>query len=270
MQNSSKNHTIKIYMLQLSMNKFITKSDKSKQSYNLAKMATELKVNTLILGDKGTGRKLLANEICTDCNRLEIEDFEQIIKDNKLPNNTNLIVYNIDCAINLSYVIKVASKHHIRLISTASNNNDVLKENFLVNIQLVPLQNRIEDMEYIKNRYLKDAKKIFKVDEINIKDINNLDLSQNGISLKESIYKYLALNSLDKVQLQDIVKYYFEHYFKNNHQDEKDDYKKLLSILEIPLLKSAKNILKSQLNISKVLKINRMTLRKKLFSYGLD
>jgi DNA-binding NtrC family response regulator len=252
------------------MNKFITKSNESKQCYNLAKMATEFNVNTLISGEIGTGRKLLAHEICEDCDMFEVADFEQHIKDNKLSSNTNIIIYNIDKANNLSYILKVASKYSIRIIATATSSNDVLKENFLVNIQTTPLKQRKEDIEYIKNIYFNDAKKIFKVDGINLKEIKNIDLSQNGISLKESIYKYLALNSLGCNQLQDMIEHHFEKKFILCEDKPKEDYKYYLGLLEIPLLKSAQKIYKSQLNISKVLGINRMTLRKKLFHYGLD
>ena len=249
------------------MNKFITKSNESKQCYNLAKMATELKVNTLILGENGTGKKLLAREICEDCDVFSVSDFEEQIKTNKLPNNINLIIYDIDKANNLSYLLKVATKYNIRIIATATISNDILKDNFLIAIQISPLANRKEDIEYIKNIYFEDAKKIFKVDNASIDDI---DFSQNKFSLKEMIYRYLALNSLDFAQLQDNIEHHFTKEFKLCEKEKVKEYKQYFSFLEIPLLKSAQKVFKSQLNISNKLKINRMTLRKKLSFYGLD
>ncbi len=44
-------------------------------------------------------------------------------------------------------------------------------------------------------------------------------------------------------------------------------YKQLLEVFEIPLLKAAKKVYKSQLQMANKLNINRITLRKKLNKY---
>jgi len=58
--------------------------------------------------------------------------------------------------------------------------------------------------------------------------------------------------------------YYF---FLNYLQKKNYNYKDFLKVFEIPLLKATKQLYKSQVQIAKVLDINRITLRKKIANY---
>jgi DNA-binding NtrC family response regulator len=259
------------------MNRLIAQSASSKESLNLAKMATELRTNILIVGETGTGKKLLCKEINSECETYDIVQIEQILKEKTFTNQKDIIIYNIDLAKSFDYLMKILTKNNIRIIATASNYNKLYKEYFLVKINTIPLRERIEDLTYLKTHYLKEAKRIFTVEnEITLESIE-LDLSKNGISLKASIYKYVALNSFDNRQIADMVERYYINYFKSHLDAESEedskryfDYKDLLAVYETALLKAAKQIFKSQLKISNMLNLNRITLRKKLSLYGLD
>jgi DNA-binding protein Fis len=64
---------------------------------------------------------------------------------------------------------------------------------------------------------------------------------------------------MNKSEILDIL---FDFFTKELLQEK--TYKDLLPMFEIPLLKASKVIYKSQLKMSEKLKINRITLRKKL------
>ena len=70
------------------------------------------------------------------------------------------------------------------------------------------------------------------------------------------------LKSLNDEDMQESLEYFLLQKLKNNK-----DYKELLKIFEVPLLKAAKVQYKSQLQMATNLKINRITLRKKLDQY---
>ena len=89
-----------------------------------------------------------------------------------------------------------------------------------------------------------------------------MDLTGNGITLKQSIYKSILLQSMNKYEVMDTLYDFFVRELK-----EERTYKTLLEVFEIPLLKASKKVYKSQLQTAKKLNINRITLRKKLNKY---
>jgi len=91
----------------------------------------------------------------------------------------------------------------------------------------------------------------------------DLDLSQNGKSLKNSIYKSVISHTIKEDEIKNILEYYFKEQLKRNAS-----YKDLISIFEIPLLKAAEKLFKSQVQMANKLDINRITLRKKLDMYS--
>ncbi|MEA3315475.1 MAG: Fis family transcriptional regulator, partial [Campylobacterota bacterium] len=127
-------------------------------------------------------------------------------------------------------------------------------------IEVLPLKERKEDLEELKNIYIKEANKIYETSKI-FKDIE-IDLSTNGISLKKSIYKAIALQSTKKEDIEDIL----YNFFLLELEKEKD-YRTLLEIFEVSLLNASKQLYSSQLKMSKKLNINRITLRKKIAQY---
>ncbi len=176
-----------------------------------------------------------------------------------------MILYNLERLSNATQFLDAIGEYDIKVIATANSFNSSYLEKFLVKIELSTLENRPEDADKLKEIFLQDAREtFFFTDDIDRDDIQ-CDLSQNAISLKESIYKSLLFNNLDKDKLMDVMEHFFE-----KHLQEHNDYRQLLAIFDIALLKAAKTRFKSQLQMAKRLNINRVTLRKKIAEYGLE
>lgn len=242
------------------MENFIAKSESSKTALKIAQMSSKLPVNILILGQIGVGRKLLAKEILPQTQVYEAKVLEQLIIDKKiiLEELNSVVVYNINKVINKNQFLKYLEG--IKIVATGFITEEEYTQQFAVKIDILPLELRKEDLEELTNFYIKEAKKIY-TSNITPKDIN-IDLSGNGITLKQSIYKSILLKSITKQELMDTLCDFFIREFKVERT-----YKELLEIFEIPLLKASQKVYKSQLQMANKLKINRITLRKKLTKY---
>ena len=242
------------------MEKFISISLVSKKVLNIAQMSSSLPVDVIILGQIGVGRKLLANEALPNGQTFEAKELEKLILENKinLKEYTSIIVYNIDKVLNKNEFFD--NLQGIKIVATGFNENQDYINRFAVKIEISPLTERKEDLEELTKLYIKEASKIYATLKIP-KDIK-IDLTNNGITLKQSIYKSILLQSMSKQEMIDTLYNFFLTELKSEH-----NYNTLLEIFEIPLLKASKKIYKSQLKMSEKLKINRITLRKKLDKY---
>ncbi len=248
------------------MENFIAKSPSSKNSLNMALVATSLPVNVLITGDVGVGKRALSRSVSSSANSYDIKEIENLIREKHFNFDlvNEIIIFNIDKAINLSQFLELFEMHHIRLIATATYFKESFKDKFLVRIELSPLSERLEDVKALKELYLSDAKKFFSVDEID-EDKIVIDISQNAKSLRRSIYQSVSIYSMNK---EDI--FTFIEQILSKKMESTKTYKELLELFEIPLLKAAKKRFKSQVKMAENLDINRNTLRKKILQYGLD
>ncbi len=251
-------------MLKLSMENFIALSESSKKALHVAKISSPLPVNILILGDIGVGKKLLSKEILQNCNSFEALEVEKLIQNRQLDINEykSIIIYNIDNLLNKNQFFE--KLNDVRIIATSSLEYKDEFNSFPVKIKLESLSKRKEDLDELIHMYTKEANKIYMSNKTQ-EDVK-IDISKNGISLKESIYKSVLLNSISKEEVMDIL----YNYFIQELNVDKKTYKELLEVFEIPLLKASKNIYKSQVQMANNLDINRITLRKKLTSYFKD
>jgi DNA-binding protein Fis len=92
-----------------------------------------------------------------------------------------------------------------------------------------------------------------------------MDFSKNSISLRESIYRGVVFDSIDEKQVKSLLEG-----FLLKEMDKRAEYKDLLEIFEIPLIKASRAKYKSQLQMASALNINRNTLRKKINQYDLE
>jgi DNA-binding NtrC family response regulator len=223
-------------------------------------MAQTLPVNTLISGEIGVGKKLLAGIILPNANAFIALKLEELLTNNNIDLNQydSLLLYDIHNVLNLEeFLLNLEGK---KLIATTLENMPRLSPFFAIKIDIPVLNKRPEDLEELKKIYLAQACEIYEV-YCDINDID-IDLSKNTISLKQSIYKSVLLKSLSQTDIAELLE---NHFYSK--LIEKSTYKELLATFEIPLLKAAKRAFKSQLNMSNHLDINRITLRKKLFHY---
>ncbi|HIP60401.1 MAG TPA: hypothetical protein EYH01_08250 [Campylobacterales bacterium] len=247
------------------MDEFITESQVSKNALNMATLASTLPVQVLIFGEVGVGKKSLAHVVFHDATLFDALEFQDMINDNSinLEDFEILILSDIDRVNNIKQFIEKLEKQHIKIIATATQEKESFGEKFAVRIDLLPLRDRSEDLENLSLNYLTQANRLFgtdtKIDNI------EMDFSKNSISLRESIYRGVVFDSINENQLATLLEG-----FLLKQMDEITEYKELLEIFEIPLIKASRTKFKSQLQMSGALNINRNTLRKKINQYGLE
>ena len=241
------------------MEKFIALSPSTTKALLVAQMSIKLPINILIYGEQGVGKKVFAKTILPNIYDFEAVELERLLKNKtiELNNYKMIIVYNIDNIINKKEFFNYLK--NIKIIATASQNYTDTLNIFAVKIEIEPLKNRIEDLNSLKQYYIKKAKNLYNTEE----DINDIpiDLTLNAISLKQSIFKNILLKSITKTDIQDILQ---EFILKELHKGNIKTYKDFIDFFEKPLLNAAKIKYKSQLQMAKELQINRVTLRKKL------
>ena len=242
------------------MKKFISYSPSSKELLRIAKMSASLPVNILVLGESGVGKMPLIYEIFPD-----VEEFNALILEKHIINNTiDLTRYKIIIVTNIQDIINknefFQKIKHIRIVATSNEFIDEYTDIFAVRLEIPILINRKEDLKELKNIYMKQACEIYRCKNIyeNIK----IDLSKNGKTLKESIFRNILLASMSKKEIMKLLNNLIVKELKDGN-----DYNALLEIFEIPLLQASKTVYKSQLQMAKNLNINRITLRKKIAKY---
>lgn len=247
------------------MDEFIAQSGASKNALNMAILASTLPVQVLIFGEVGVGKKSLARVVSHDAISYDALEFQEMVNDSsvKLEDFEILILSDIDRVNNIKQFIEKLEKYHIKLIATATQEKESFGEKFAVRIDLLPLSEREEDLEILSQSYLQVANRLFGTDT-NIDDIK-LDFSKNSISLRESIYRGVIFDSINETQVETLLEG-----FLLKQMDERTEYKELLEIFEIPLIKASRTKYKSQLQMAGALNINRNTLRKKINQYGLE
>jgi len=240
--------------------KFIAKSESSKKLLNIAQMSSSLPVNIIISGETGVGKKILARTILPDAPILDGKVLEESINNKTidLDQYSEIIIQDINGILNkIEFLENLTS---IKIVATATFLPADIEASFAIKIDIPPLKDRPEDLKELTKFYLEEANSIY---GSNIKeDTLNINLETNGISLKKSIFKETFLKSMNDEDMKlSLEKFIY------NKLDEEYNYKDLLEVFEIPLLKASKKKYKSQLQMANNLQINRITLRKKIDAY---
>lgn len=249
------------------MEKFITASESSKNAHNMMTVSSTLPVNILVFGEEGIGKKKLVQSTFPELSSFYGDELEKMYREKRIDfsNDEGILVFDIDQAGNVTQLIEHLEEENLKIIATAKEEKDIFNDKFLVKVQVAPLIERPEDTKILTDCYIEEAKELFKINDEIDSDMVEINLENNSISLKESIYRSLLLNSIDREQIMPILEQ-----FLLKEIEEKTDYKELLEIFEIPLLKAMRKKFKSQLQMASKLGINRNTLRKKMYQYGLE
>ena len=216
---------------------FLATSEYLKKIKNIADMCKELKINVYIWGERGVGKTFLAEYIAPNA-----------VKNPKTYTINPVIIEDFD-----KNPIEFKSNF---LIATGSKplNKDLLKKYFTMDIELKPLREHLEDIEDFINLFKQQARKELKID----KDItiNNPDISENLNSLKRQIYS-MYLMPQKKEEIFGLLERFYENLEEFSYEEE-------INLFEKALFLAAKTKYKSKLQIAKNLKINRVTLTKKM------
>ncbi|MGB5866805.1 MAG: sigma 54-interacting transcriptional regulator [Arcobacteraceae bacterium] len=242
------------------MKKFIAKSEESKKILNIVQVSANLPVNIVIRGEGGVGKKLLAKEILPTSISLDGRFLETSMINHSIniDQYKELIITDIHQVLNKKEFLENLA--NIKIVATSKTLVQDIEEQFAIKVDISPLEKREEDLKEISKIYIQNANDIYN-SNVSLESLN-LDISENGISLKKSIYKNTLLNSLDDEDINQAL----EHYISKK-LDENNIYKDFLKIIEIPLLNMAKIKFKSQLQMATKLNLNRITLRKKIEQY---
>jgi DNA-binding NtrC family response regulator len=247
------------------MSEFITESKHSKNALNMATLASTLPIAVLIMGEVGVGKKTLARITAPTAPCYSSLELQTMLSEGSinLEELESIIISDIDKANNIKQFIQTLEKHQIKLIATATQEKDSFIEKFAVRIDLLPLSQREDDLKLLSQNYLTEANNLFCADT-KIEDIK-LDFSKNSISLRASIYRGVVFDAIDNGQVSNLLEG-----FLLKQMNQTSQYKDLLEVFEIPLIKASRKKYKSQLQMASALNINRNTLRKKINQYNLE
>jgi DNA-binding NtrC family response regulator len=218
---------------------FLATSEYLKKIKNIANMCKEMQINVYIWGERGVGKSFLARYISPNAivnpktstiNPVIIEDFDK----NPLMDTKS------------SFLVATGTK---------PLNKEILKKFFVMDIELKPLKDHPEDIETFIKYFTQKAKEELKIEK-NIK-ILTPDISENLNSLKRQIYSKFLFPE-NKEEIFKLLKEYYET------TDEEITYEEEINMFEKTLFSAMKTKYKSKLQIANHIKINRVTLTKKM------
>ncbi len=238
---------------------FITASDSSKEAFKTATLLKTLTVNSLITGEVGVGKRSLACYILPDAPVIDAFNFDELLT--TLKSSREIIITNLENLPNVKRVVESITSNNIRVIATAksSYNNEFMDDLFSVKFGIPPLNDRVEDVEHLIEKFREEASDIYG-SEVSLDQRNfRPDLSANSISLRRQVMINSLLTDIKDRELMEIIENYLYDKIGSN-----SDYRNYLYIYEVPLIKAGLKKFKSQLQLSDKLGLNRNTLRKKI------
>ena len=218
---------------------FLATSEYLKKIKNIADMCKQLKINVYIWGEKGVGKTFLAKYIAPNA-----------VINPKTPTINPVILEDFDKNPVLEF-----KNNFLIATGTQPLNKEILKKYFTMDIELKPLKEHPEDIYDFIDFFKQQAKEELKISK-NI-HIEHPDISENLNSLKRQIFSKFLLPE-NKQEVYKILTDYFENI------NEDFTYEEELNNFEKALFKAAKTKYKSKLQIANHLKINRVTLTKKM------
>ena len=244
------------------MEKFFTKSQQIQhiiKSFNLTKT---LFVSSIIIGDANIGKKTLIHSLFPTIHWVSGEDQKKV--EEALEVYNELIIYNFEKLSNYSNFD--FTNKRIIAIANYMGNSETIDKLFAFIYMMPPLKERTEDVDFLINHFLKEAKNTLMIKEKKInKESLPINLTHNSKSLKKNIYYYLFTKTVKSADIQKILYDYFIQNLEGNNS-----YRDHLHIYEKPLIQAGLDKYNSQLKLSEILGINRNTLRKKIHEHNID
>ena len=244
------------------METFLTTSDKIQhiiKSFNLTKT---LFVSSIIIGEAHTGKKTLARYLFPDAPLVSGSNQEEVQL--ALESYDEVIISDFEKLSNQS-ALDFSNK---RIIATANymGNEGLIDELFAFIYTMPTLQERPDDVKFLRNIFLKEAQSTLTLKEsVTLLDTIPLNLTANSKSLKKSIYHHLMKQTMNIDDIKEMLYDYLYTHFEGN-----DNYREHLGLYEIPLIEAGLKKYGSQLQLSQALGINRNTLRKKIHEHHID
>lgn len=242
---------------------YIAKSRASIEALKSANLLKSVTVNALILGESGVGKQTLASHIIS-APIVDASAFNELLL--LIETNSSLIVKNFHTITNHAKLRTALDIYKTRIIATAnvSVSESIIDEFFSLKIVIPPLREREEDIMPLMEKFALEACTMFNEKFSQIPSLNEMipDLTNNCYSLKRSVYNAYLMYSFKEEEILTIMEYYLSQRIGG-----KNDYRDLLYLFDIPMIKSGFTKFGSQLAISEKFGLNRNTLRKKINDY---
>ncbi|GHV03737.1 hypothetical protein AGMMS50229_03580 [Campylobacterota bacterium] len=246
------------------MREFLAAEDSTLEIAKTATLIKSLAINVLIIGERGTGKTMLANEILPatgSANGANEKEVEQL-----LLRSEALIIEDFD-RISRPERFEAGSK---RIVATVTKpiEQGVIDKFFGVTLKLPPLRERPKDVALLSVAFLNEAKEtLMSSGDIDLNE-TALDLKDNAHSLRRSIFCALLLNDLQESDLMGITEKFLQKKLRDT--SSVNIYRDYLHLFDRPLILAGLEEFGSQLKLSSVLGINRNTLRKKINELGIE
>jgi DNA-binding protein Fis len=240
---------------------FFTKSTQVQSIIKGLNLTKTLYVSSIVVGPAYTGKKSLAKSVFPNTPMVSGENQEEVTS--ALANADELIITDFEKLKNQNE-LDFTNK---RIIATANYiGNAALIDQLFAFIYTMPsLYEREEDIEYLKELFVKEARSTLMIEENIDTEHIPLDLTVNNKSLKQSVFTYMMKHTMDADDIEEIL---YNYLIK--HLDGNDVYREYLGLYEKPLIKAGLERYGSQLKLADVLGINRNTLRKKIHEHHID
>ena len=242
---------------------YIAKSRASIEALKSANLLKSVAVNALILGEVGVGKTTLAQHI-SEAPVIEASAFNELLS--LIETHSHIILKNFDKISNYKKLKIALDSHKTRIIATSSMPlpEPLMDEFFSLKITIPPLRERLEDIVPLMEKFALEAQKMFNGDvtkSFSIKEIQP-DLAQNCYSLRRSVYNAYLMNSFGEEEILTMMER-----FLLERIGGRNDYRELLYLFDVPMIRSGYTKFGSQLSISEKFGLNRNTLRKKINDY---
>ena len=223
-------------------------------------LTRSLFVSSLLAGEPHTGKKTLIKKLFP--NAFWVDASQKEVLEIALKEHTEIVIYNFHTIVNCDH-LEFENKKIIAISDKI--NNKIKAEKKFAFIYTMPRLEERDDLPLLITHFQKLVEKELMVNEPILLDTKQLDFSENLRSLKASITRQVVLKSCDKQDIQSILFDYFSKDMEGNNA-----YREHLSLFELPLIQAGLEKYKSQLKLSKVLGLNRNTLRKKIEENVID
>ncbi len=246
-------------------NAFLAYAPSSVEALKSATLLKGLRLNALISGESGTGKKSLARYIFPQAPLVSADNFFALLE--AVKESKEVIITHFEKISNADQLKETIEGSGCRIVATTSVDlpTSLTEKFFSITIDIPPLEARPEDIRPLCQKFLEEFSDIVGIQESGFCDKISLDISQNAHSLKRSIMTQALFQSISEQELMQL----FESFLRE-HMPSENAYRESLHLFDLPIIKVGLEKYKSQLKLSEVLGINRNTLRKKITQYSKE
>ncbi len=243
------------------MEQFFTRSEAVRQIIKGFNLTKTLFVSSILVGEKHTGKKRLIAYLFPEAVWVDGRDMKALKE--ALALHDELVITHFEQISNHGD-LEFQNKRIIAIANYIDNLRNV-DELFAFIYKMPPLKERPEDVKYLIEHFVSEAKETLMIEGETALDHSKLDLSQNSKTLKKSIYHQIMYQHADAQTIEEIL---YRYFLKSLHGN--NSYKEHIHLFERPLIEAGLKKFGSQLQLSQILGINRNTLRKKIHEHAIN